>query len=95
MNEGAEHTSEWQPIETAPTDGTRVLGWNGTEVSVMCHEQYRDGRLGHWAWEADLDEGGYATELDHRSGTQLSPTVTHWQPLPTPPKVPMQSGEAA
>jgi Protein of unknown function (DUF551) len=68
----------WQPIETAPTDQTRILGWNGHEVSVMSYERH-----GAWTWEADWDYGGYGTEYDYRSSALAS--VTHWMPLPDQP----------
>ena len=76
---------EWQPIETAPKDGTRILVYGkyiwydyeeNSEVGIICAE---------WAWE-----DCYKTE-----GNWLSITVnhyvdyvypTHWMPLPSEPK---------
>lgn len=66
-------SEEWQPIETAPKDGTYVLLFG--EHSRACRERNRqltarwDGR----DWESADD--GY--------GIYLKPT--HWMPLPTAP----------
>jgi hypothetical protein len=63
--------SEWQPIETAPKDGTRILifgareCYGGDYISLA----YWD----HW-WRGDYDEPVYVDE------------PTHWMPLPPPPQ---------
>lgn len=63
---------EWQPIDTAPKDGTRFLAaWRrliGTDWGyVVMH--YRDNRL-LVSWDHDY----------------LNVKPTHWMPLPEPPK---------
>jgi hypothetical protein len=69
----------WQPIESAPRDGTLVLLWA---------PDYREDApsLGSWcervgAWDADSGtmEDGPAWSNDACSGP------THWMPLPAPP----------
>lgn len=61
---------EWQPIETAPKDGSVVLGW--------CVYQYgSDGKAMFISWWDDarwVDD--YITEVN----------PIHWIPLPEPPK---------
>lgn len=53
----------WQPIETAPTDGTLVLGWiDGLEIMV-----YADGR---W-WNSQ----GYSSQPTHWMPAPSSPGV--------------------
>ena len=66
-------TGAWQPIETAPMDGTWIVVWcagetKGFELNVMCW----DGRRGCWRvnWYGEIVDG-------------LPPT--HWM-LPEPPK---------
>ena len=61
--------AEWQPIETAPRDGTRVLTlYDKTEVSIS--SWVNANRRGDPNWP------GYWSPA-YRS--------THWQPLPESP----------
>lgn len=71
---------EWQPIETAPKDGTRILLW-----CVHQNAQYaKDARAE--GWEAAVI-GEWTT---HNGGGWvwhgLAGKHTHWMPLPAPPK---------
>jgi len=81
---------EWQPIETAPKDGTRVLLYfvpneivapKKAKIAVGYNKkcQWQDGtgkKIGEPfnLWHSDEDLGG------------LSYAPTHWKPLPTPPQ---------
>ena len=61
---------DWQPIETAPKDGSDILGFAADAVNpaiVVCY------------WNKD----GYFEESYFR---ELSVELTHWLPLPEPPK---------
>lgn len=65
--------SEWQPIKTAPKDGTRFIGgepnnYARTRIYWWSHPQFRKFGNG-WAFEGDK---------------LYNPT--HWMPLPPPPK---------
>jgi hypothetical protein len=73
--------NEWQPIETAPKDGTAILAYGlcladvgssfGPKTAVVIH----DPNGGDYSWR--LDGGGpYPTGMK----------ATHWMPLPIPPK---------
>lgn len=68
--------SEWQPIETAPRDGTVVL--------VCGH-----GSAGYYVADAkwDTDEEAWCL-FDQPSDDHVWPSHghTHWMPLPEPPK---------
>lgn len=71
----------WQPIETAPKDGSRFLGWpchfdDGTRAAVT--RWYEHPSVSGWI-TPELDCGDY----------EFSPT--HWMPLPDPPT----SGESS
>lgn len=60
----------WQPIETAPKDGTEIL------------YRRRNGRIGQGVWY-DNPFGNPNTVIDPMSGRWCSPT--HWMPLPAAP----------
>lgn len=71
---------EWQPIETAPRDGTDVLlfvPWKGKDVMAVGWWAQAIG--GHWCLaggvEIDTDIFDYADP-------------TYWMPLPDPPIAP-------
>jgi hypothetical protein len=71
--------SEWQPIETAPKDGTRILlGYyyfqdegGGSQLVAFWHQTHR-----MWCstYQLFVDDSPFAP--------------THWMPLPPPPKEP-------
>lgn len=62
---------DWQPIATAPRDGTMILAW--TPQGGVVHDGFMwlmrwDGIKGAWTpWALSVDP------------------PTHWQPLPPPP----------
>ena len=74
---------KWQPIETAPKDGTTVLlvsvvtNWVGERVvdyqtARYCKYFDLEGEISRWV----------STAYD---GTFLGDHFTHWMPLPEPP----------
>ena len=68
--------SEWQPIETAPKDGTRVLASQSGHVFTA-----------RWApgFAAVYPGGGGPGWYDEILDRRAQPT--HWMPLPAPPNV--------
>jgi hypothetical protein len=69
IEEATKKATEWQPIETAPTDGTVVLGWSkrhGVVIGPVANYKRREMPLPYIA--------GYKW---------CQPS--HWQPLPSPP----------
>ena len=78
---GQEQERGWQPIETAPRDGTEFLMTNGVNVSSG---QWFAGDNGTCDYDGapncDEKEAGW---MDWSGGMQPDPT--HWQPLPPPP----------
>lgn len=72
--------SEWQPIETAPKDGTRIEFKNVDNglIDVGHWEQWRD--MSPWerellpVWAKDWD-GEWCTDLGNGD-------MTHWRPAP-------------
>ena len=66
----------WQPIETAPKDGTRFLAWDPGYKHIWQHHHCIEWRVTDpwsgrqmWSW----------------AGTGRTPS--HWAPLPDPPTV--------
>ncbi len=75
--------SEWQPIDTAPKDGTEVLlfipNWNN------------DVKIGNWCDTVELDYGKVRRDrkywyAGHSYGMAPDPKPTHWMPIPKSPK---------
>lgn len=74
----------WQPIETAPKDGTEVLLW---------FAQFETRRIGAWMpwgdssypflWQ-DCHGGNLHRPWKYEDENYDYPT--HWHPLPEPPK---------
>jgi hypothetical protein len=64
----------WQPIETAPKDGSEIDLW-------ISDPRYPDGyRIPECAW---MDGRWVSTLEDQRLESKQAPT--HWMPLPEPP----------
>lgn len=82
----------WQPIETAPKDGTPVIIAECTELSNGSTNWYIDTAVNYF--ETDIRSKDVWFE---REGSEIvCDEPTHWQPLPTPPlsRPPRQTGEA-
>lgn len=61
---------EWQPIETAPKDGTAFLAVSGNWIVCMCWNKHRRD---------------WCTVDKHYCPLPEDETFTHWMPLPSPP----------
>jgi hypothetical protein len=69
----------WQPIETAPKDGSLILAWYVTETNrhaVFCTNL----RLAQWIVDAD-------TWRVDGVGGNVKPELSHWMPMPAPPTI--------
>ena len=75
----------WQPIETAPKDGTRVLIYqpDGMWHSRSCIRGERI-ELAYWHQPGNKERPGFWIPTSR---------PTHWMPLPDPPSARAQSGE--
>ena len=67
-----EAANAWQPIETAPRDGSRILAYQSSTGDCISE---------CW-WEEDLTDfwAGWVNDFDSE------PSPTHWRPLPSPPE---------
>ena len=82
--------SDWQPIETAPRDGTRVMLWRGfADLGKWSEMVIAEWHHGAWCWP---DPGknptthGEWTDCDLIEGYEDAKKPTHWMPLPAPPE---------
>ena len=72
--------SDWQPIETAPKDGTYILAWfappepDPDDFGEPVIVRYVDHPTWAWAGMADV------------SGSYNTTCIRLWQPLPAPPE---------
>lgn len=65
--------NQWQPIETAPKDGTSILGAHYDAVFSV-----------YW----DLSANGWVDGRTNLYDELSTYPVTHWMPLPAPPVSP-------
>ena len=73
----------WQPIETAPMDGTELLGYGR---AIRWGRAYAPGR--HVCW---WDEDGHWRGRDPDDTLELD--LTHWMPLPAKPSITPNTGK--
>ena len=71
----------WQPIDTAPKDGTAVLvspgTWSGRSASIAKWESDKYAKKPRPYWGRDDDLGRVTISREH--------PPTHWMHLPPPP----------
>lgn len=74
---------DWQPIATAPTDGSRILVGRAADASIGRHALVAE------AW---FNQGRWVHGPFHAPEPIGCPTdpITHWQPLPPPPDSPSE-----
>lgn len=71
---------EWQPIETAPRNGTKIDLWGINHL----HHDKMGHRITDVAWGTVCDWlGRERDDWQHGRGEDFEPT--HWMPLPKPP----------
>jgi len=66
--------TEWQPIETAPKDGTKFDAW------------VPDAFGGHRMTDLSFNARGQLRQNGLLTTADLPRWPTHWMPLPNPPK---------
>lgn len=68
----------WQPIETAPRDGTVVFVWHVKSLNKYA------------AFDTNVRQARYLAEREEWQvesvGGNVAPVVTHWMPIPPAPK---------
>lgn len=70
--------SDWQPITTAPKDGTPILATQKGYAYTLnrCKVVFWDDEADAVGWHIPEDDEGFPSHS----------WLTHWMPLPGPPK---------
>lgn len=79
---------EWQPIETAPKDGSEIFVWGTVEDSPYARPHIGSEGLERVAWAGD---GWWITSPQCDAWV---PEPSHWMPLPPPPAQGTDAGTA-
>lgn len=79
--------SDWQPIETAPKDGTWFWAFYQKRFAECLQDQWK---VAKWVGQNNYGDWiGFMDAADHEEFNQ----PTHWMPLPLPPQTPRQDEE--
>ena len=81
----------WQPIATAPKDGTYILVYDASnleqyhdeDIMIVFWHDCAEGLGSHKAIMAWCEKDSYN---DEQGGWYEASYATHWMPLPDPPK---------
>lgn len=79
----------WQPIETAPRDGSAILVhrdiWPGTPSGRSEECNNHNTYVASWWANQRGDSGSWVCYMDMISDPECPIEPTHWMPLPAPP----------
>ena len=77
--------SQWQPIETAPKDGTEIIGYGVVAGEINGPDDAP--RLAAIRWSGGrTDWPGHHWDVCATDAYSAWMSATHWMPLPTPPE---------
>jgi hypothetical protein len=76
--------SQWQPIESAPKDGTEVILWGPSRERPTQGEWVSDIKQ----LSNDFEQVADPYWMSYDGGFTDEHPCTHWQPLPNPPQPP-------
>lgn len=87
---------EWQPIETAPKDGTEIVAWRddsgwfaaffGSCENLCLSDGEIEAAINEVGEDSFFLETWWAFTQDGVQRLEGSERPTHWMPLPTPPE---------
>lgn len=76
----------WQPIETAPKDGTVVLLFGTWAGEIAGVDDAKTVDIGYWRGGSSDYDGDDWWRLSTGDAYSCWMKPTHWMPLPEPPK---------
>jgi hypothetical protein len=79
---------QWQPIETAPKDGTEILAYEKCDYLYSNGEIKPFERIKIVRWDEVMQWDNPEDEHDWLTGSSFDEQInpTHWMPLPKPPQ---------
>ena len=84
----------WQPIETAPKDGTELIGWREDCGQLLirwtsCSELMTDAEIEKSGIDEEIlfVEDWFYADIVRSGRLEGSEIPTHWMPLPPPPNI--------
>ena len=78
----------WQPIETAPKDGTELILARGERVTVGAWVEWKEEApeyTAHGVYLGNFEQDSGADWFSWDGGFSEDEPPTHWMPLPQPP----------
>lgn len=81
--------AQWQPIETAPKDGTQILGFCADAAAG------REFWVVLWVEDEEYPDGGFWLDASKQDSMTVDAEPTHWVPLPAPPPTEDAAAHAA
>jgi len=94
-------TGEWQPIETAPRDGSQIVIYGKKLISTnnICgwhKDEYIEIVIGWWEgseWNSGYCDEGSADTEGYTFALMIALQPTHWTPLQEPPEDEVSANE--
>lgn len=87
-----EAKGEWQPIETAPKDGTSVLLWGLWAGEISGIGKVPGMGIGYYSGSGDYASQGFLWVDVGGDAYAVWGNPTHWMPLPDAPSASSRAG---
>lgn len=86
---------DWQPIDTAPKDGTEILAWRDDSGTLLVRwtslaEFLTDSELEEYDEETTYRDDWFYADFVVGGRLEYDCVPTHWMPLPEPPQPTMK-----